>query len=294
MCPSDLEGARKQIAEADVEIARLASAIGGPLTDSLPAPRRSTQHRRHKNTVDFPVFGEAFRYYGVDLTAVDGIGSSTLLCLMSEVGTAEEFRRGFRSAEAFASWLGLCPDNRISGGRVLSAKTRKVGSRLATAMRLAAHGVAHSKSKLGEFCRRMKGRLGKAEGITATAHKLARILFAMIVGRQEYEEAKAFQVSRSSQANRLKRIQNEAAALGLQLVPPPIQQKSCEGSVARRVTKEAFCEMGVDERVGRFFRRESRPVSQWWTEEFRTPFFSMAAAPASRSLVAAPQTLGAV
>lgn len=216
------EGARKQIAEADVEIARLASAIGGPLADSLPAPRRSTQHRRHKNTVDFPVFSEAFRYYGVDLTAVDGIGSSTLLCLMSEVGTAEEFRRGFRSAEAFASWLGLCPDNRISGGRVLSAKTRKVGSRLATAMRLAAHGVAHSKSKLGEFCRRMKGRLGKAEGITATAHKLARILFAMIVGRQEYDEAKAFQVSRASQANRLKRLQNEAAALGLQLLPPPI------------------------------------------------------------------------
>jgi len=209
---------RQQIIEADAEITRLAAAIGGPSPGVLPTPGRSTQHRVHKNTVDFPVFSEAYRFYGVDLSTMDGMGSSTLMSLMSEVGTGEQFRLNFRNGDAFASWLGLCPDNRISGGRVLKAKTRNVASRLATALRLAAHGVAHSKSKIGEYCRRMKGRLGKAEGITATAHKLARIIFAMIVHRQPYDEAKAFRLSTGSRLTRLKRLQNEARTLGMQLI----------------------------------------------------------------------------
>jgi len=86
----------------------------------------------------------------------------------------------------------LCPDNWVSGGKVLKAKTRKVVSRVAAALRLAAQSLRQSENKLGEYGRRMKARLGKAEGLTATAHKLARILFAMITRRAPYDEDQAF------------------------------------------------------------------------------------------------------
>ncbi len=211
--------ARQRIEEADQEIARLCARIGGPSPGPLPPARRPHQRRAHKNSVDMPIYEEAYRFFGVDLSQVDGVGSSLMLALMSEVGTREQLKKSFRSAEAFASWLGLCPDNRISGGRILKAKTRGVQSRLAAALRLGAHGLGHSKTKLGEFCRRMKGRLGKAEGITATAHKLARILYGVIVNQKPYCETEAFRLTTSSQKNRLKRLHNEAAAIGMQLVP---------------------------------------------------------------------------
>lgn len=74
----------------------------------------------------------------------------------------------FPSSKHFASWLGLCPDNRISGGRVLSVKTRHVKHRVAHALRLAAHGLSHSRSVLGAYFRRMRAKLGPPKAITAT------------------------------------------------------------------------------------------------------------------------------
>ena len=79
---------------------------------------------------------------------------------MSELGTGPQIKSAFRSAEAFASWLGLCPDNRISGGKVLKAKTRKVLSRVAAALRRAAQSLRNSVHQLGAYGRRMKARLG--------------------------------------------------------------------------------------------------------------------------------------
>ena len=88
-----------------------------------------------------PIFEEGWRFCRGDLSAVTGVGSSVLGTLMSELGTGSQIKSAFRSAEAFASWLGLCPDNRVSGGRVLKAKTRKVVSRVAAALRLAAQSL---------------------------------------------------------------------------------------------------------------------------------------------------------
>ena len=82
----------------------------------------------------------------------------------------DDGREKFRSAEAFASWLGLCPDNRISGGRILKAGTRKVTNRIANILRMAANALSREQGRMGEYVRRFKGRLGKAEGIVAGAH----------------------------------------------------------------------------------------------------------------------------
>jgi transposase len=104
------------------------------------------------------------------LQVVPVISGGVLCVPMSELRTASNIREKFRSVEAFASWLGLCPDNRISGGRVLKAGTRKVTNRIANVLRMATNALSREQGRMGEKLRRFKGRLGKAEGIVAGAH----------------------------------------------------------------------------------------------------------------------------
>jgi len=218
-CQKRWEQCQQAMAECDGQIAQLAAAVSSESCGPLPPAQHKQQHAAHKNSLALPIYEEAWRFYGVDLSAIDGISAGTLAVLMSELGTGSQIKAAFRSSEAFASWLGLCPDNRVSGGKVLKAKTRRVASRMAAALRLAAQGVRQSQSMLGEYCRRMKARLGKAEGITATAHKLARILWAVITTRRPYEEAEAFKQTPSTKARRIHHILKQAAKFGLQLVP---------------------------------------------------------------------------
>ena len=147
------------------------------------------------------------------------VSGGVLCLLLSELGTATHIRENFRSAEAFASSLGLCPDNRVSGGRILKAGTRKVTNRISNILRMAANALSREQGRMGEFVRRYKGRLGKAEGIVVGAHKLARIIWALIVSGEPYDEAKAFAITPASQARRLKHLQNQAKALNMTLVP---------------------------------------------------------------------------
>jgi len=218
-CQARWQQLQESILECDTEIARRTAAIPG-VTDA-PLPKAPAAQRRvQKNMIAaMPVYEEAHRLLGVDLSSVPGISGGVLCVLLSELGTATHIREKFRSAEAFASWLGLCPDNRISGGRILKAGTRKVTNRIANILRMAANALSRAQGRMGEFVRRFKGRLGKAEGIVAGAHKLARIIWALIVSGQPYDEDKAFQTTPASLARRLKNLQNQAKALNMTLVP---------------------------------------------------------------------------
>ena len=207
------------IAACDEEIARRTAAIAG-VTDAPLPEAGAERHRIQKNMPSaMPVYVEAHRLLGVDLSTLPGVSGGVLCTLMSELGTADHIRQKFRSSQAFASWLGLCPDNRISGGRILKARTRKVANRVANILRLAAHALGRSKEPMGDQVRRFKGRLGKAEGITAGAHKLARILWAMITTGLPYDPAKAFKTTAASTARRIKHLHNQAQALGFKLTP---------------------------------------------------------------------------
>jgi transposase len=124
-----------------------------------------------------------YRKFGADLTAIEGIGVTTALVVLTEVGPDVS---GFKTEKHFCSWLGLCPDNRISGGKVLSSHTRRVINRASDALRMAAVTLERSQSVLGGFYRRTKGRLGAAEVITATAHRLARIVYRLIKHGEAY------------------------------------------------------------------------------------------------------------
>lgn len=133
------------------------------------------------------------RMSGVDLTRIDGIDTNSALKIISEIGT--DMSR-WKSPKHFASWLGLCPGTKISGGKLLSAKSKPVANRAAATLRMAAFTLLRSKSALGAYFRRQRSRLGAPKAITATAHKLARLVYSMLkhgtayvdIGQKQYEE----------------------------------------------------------------------------------------------------------
>lgn len=133
------------------------------------------------------------RMSGVDLSGINGINTNTALKVIAEIGI--DMSR-WKTEKHFTSWLGLCPGSKISGGKVLSSATKPVANRAAAALRMAAMTLFNSKSALGAYLRRQKSRLGAPKAITATAHKLARLVYSMLkhgtafvdAGQEQYEE----------------------------------------------------------------------------------------------------------
>lgn len=159
---------------------------------------------------------ELKRIFGVDLTKIPGIRVGIGQTLFGEIGP--DFTK-FRSASAFASWMGLCPDNDISGGKVLWVGTRKVNCRAATALRMAAQSLHHSKSALGDFYRRMRAKLGAPKAITAAAHKLARIIFHLVTARQEFDDSRFAADQLRYQKRQEAKLRARAKAMGYELIP---------------------------------------------------------------------------
>jgi len=186
--------------------------------DQHPLPPERYPHRRRKNEFHFDMRTELYRILGVDLTAIPGFNAITAHAVLAEVG--RDLSR-FRNAAAFVSWLGLCPQNKKSGGKVLSTKTRRTKNRLNSALRVAAQTLHRSQTYLGAYYRRMRARLGAPKANTAAAHKLARILFHLLTAAQPFDEnvfAADEQRRRTRMENRLRR---QAREFGFQLVALP-------------------------------------------------------------------------
>ena len=152
---------------------------------------------------------------GVDLTVIPGIEAYSALKIISEIGL--DLSR-WKSSKQFASWLGLCPGNKVSGGKRLGSKSKRTGSYAASAFRMAASTLHHSQSALGAFFRRLKFRLGAPKATTATAHKLAVILFNMIKNRVEYVETGADYYEIQYREKLIKSLNARAKTLGFNLV----------------------------------------------------------------------------
>jgi hypothetical protein len=127
----------------------------------------------------------------------------------------------FATEKHFCSWLGLCPDNRISGGKVLSNRTRRVVNRASDAFRMAATTLERSQSALGGYYRRMKARLGAAEAITAIAHKLARIIYRLIKYGEAYVRQGIQDYEAKFKSRKLAALKKNAHNMGFQLVQTP-------------------------------------------------------------------------
>ena len=152
----------------------------------------------------------------MDLTRIDGVDGFTALKVVSEVGTD---MTKWKSAKHCASWLGLSPNNRVTGGKVIGSKTKPSANRAAAALRLAANALHRSDSALGAFLRRKKAQLGAPKAITATAHKLARIIYSMLRYGQQYVDAGAEYYDSQYRQRAFRAAKRRAAQLGYQLVP---------------------------------------------------------------------------
>jgi transposase len=204
------------IGDCDREIRRSLDTFQPPGTPADSDANHRPESEKRPTSADAGLRTELKRVFGVDLTKIPGIRTGIAQMLSGEIGP--DFTK-FRSASAFASWMGLCPDNDISGGKVLWVGTRKVKCRAATSLRMAAQSLHHSKSGLGDFYRRMRAKLGAPKAITAAAHKLARIIFHLVTTRQEFDDTRFAADQLRYTKRQESKLRAKALALGFQLMP---------------------------------------------------------------------------
>ena len=206
-CERQIEGCDRAI-EAHVRELTATVAAPGP----LPAARAARQRIE-------PAFDvRAVLHHltgGVDLTQIDGIGAYTALKLVAEIGT--DMRR-WPSAQHFTSWLTLAPKNKVSGGKLLSSQTQPSANRAATAFRLAAASLGRTQTALGAFYRRLAARTGKPQAVTATARKLAVLVYHVLRGDFVYRDPGAEGYDAQQRARHLRQLRQRATRLGFALV----------------------------------------------------------------------------
>lgn len=204
---------RGQVEECDGEIETYMATLA-PGKQAPESPRKS-RPRPRKNQPHFDLALELHRIAGVDLTRIEGIDALTAQTVITECGL--DMSR-FPTEKHFASWLGLCPNNRKTGGVTRSTRTRKVPSRAATALRIAAQALSASRSGLGAFLRSLRWRIGAAKAITATAHKLARIVYRLLKYGQPYVTQGADLYNAQQHERRIQSLRRNADSLGFALV----------------------------------------------------------------------------
>lgn len=209
----------QQIAAVDAEMEAMYAKMAeyGPPNESgvsRTAPPEPQRQKRRKNQAHFDLASALYRMVGVDLTQIDGIDALTAQVVLTEIGMDMS---KWRTEKHFTSWLGLSPNNEITGGKVKRRRTRKTDNRANHALRLAAQSLARSDSALGAFYRRIKARHGAPKAVVATAHKLARIIYHMLKHRVDYHDPGANQYLAQQRDRAVKRLQRQAARLGFRL-----------------------------------------------------------------------------
>jgi len=216
---------QQEIVKCDQEMERLVGVFP-PRVDleHRPLPPDGKRHRNAKKNrrklgrseTGFDVRTEAYKLFGVDATQIPGLEMS-VLPLFSEVG--RDLSHKWPTSAHFASWLGLCPDNDISGGRVLWKGARHVHNRAGQIFRMAAYALHRSPTPLGTYLRRMKAKLGPKAATTATAHKIAVIFYTLVTKQVEYDETLWAQRDLQREKRLEDKIKRQARQLGYRLVP---------------------------------------------------------------------------
>lgn len=207
---------QRQIADCDREIKTLLASFDSATKDHpLPPPHDTKPSTSRRLDPAFNLHHELCRVTGVDLTKINGIDATTALKVISEIGL--DMTR-WRSEKHFTSWLGLSPGSKITGGKRLSGKTKPIVNRAAMALRMAASSLYKSSCALGAYYRRMKARLGAPKAITATAHKLARLIYSMLKYGTEYTDVGQDYYEQSYKSRVIKNLKKRAQQLGYELV----------------------------------------------------------------------------
>jgi transposase len=203
-----------RVDECDAKIQEvLAVLIAEKASPSAPLPK--ARHRTvQPNAVSFDVRPILYQLAGVDLTQIHGLGPYLALRLIAECGV--DLSR-WRSAKHFTSWLTLAPGSKISGGKVLSAHTRKTSNRVVAHLRLAAVTVGRTNTALGAFYRRLAARIGKAKAVTATARKIAVLFYNAMRYGLDYQDPGADHYERKYRERVIKQLHRRAAEFGFTL-----------------------------------------------------------------------------
>ncbi len=177
---------------------------------SSPSPKAGS------NSPKFDMRNHLYKICGVDLTEIDGIKGYGALQIIAEIGTDMSL---WPTEKHFASWLCLCPGNKKTGGRLVSGKSRANANRAASVLRMAAQSLGRSDCALGAFYRRMKSRLGAPKAITATAHKIAKIVYNMLKYGKQYVDIGAEYYENEYRQRVLKNLSKRASQFNMNLVP---------------------------------------------------------------------------
>jgi len=207
----------RQIQECDAEMEAMYAAL--PLSDPesrAPSPPEPKGGKPRKNQANYDLATTLYELVGVDLTAIDGIDALTAQTIITEIGLDVS---AWPTVKHFTSWLGLAPHNDISGGKVLRTRTKKTKNKANLAFRLAAQSLHRSQSAVGAFYRRMKSRHGPAKATTATAHKLARMVYFMLKNRTDYVDPGVTYYEQQYRDRTIRNLKRKAASLGMELVP---------------------------------------------------------------------------
>ena len=209
---------KAQIETCDHRLEDAVGALTVRVNDDLPPlPKARIKGKRH-NAPSFDVRAALYGVLGTDLTQIHGLGPSLALKLVAECGTD---LRAWRSAKHFTSWLCLAPGNKISGGKLLSSRTRRSSSRAAALLRLAAVTIGRSDTALGAFFRRLSARIGKQKAVTATARKIAVLFYNAVRHGMTYQDQGAAAYDGRHRQRVLSNLQRRAKTLGFALAPIP-------------------------------------------------------------------------
>ena len=206
---------QQQILVCDAEIESLLHTLAAKQRSPkapLPAPRR--KRRFCDNEPRFEIRDPLYRLAGADLTQIDSIGPYTALKLIAEIGT--DMSR-WPTYKHFTSWLTLAPKNKITGGRLINSKTQPSANRAATVLRMCAMVVGRTSTALGAYYRRIAYRIGKPKANTATARKLAILVYRTLKGDLEYNDPGVQAYEEQHRARTLRNLRNRARQLGFGL-----------------------------------------------------------------------------
>jgi transposase len=210
---------QKRIVECDQQLQKQLTSLTGVTPPGIGQTQKpKSKPAAAKNAPRFDLGSELQRATGVDLTRIDGIDVMVAQTLVSEVGL--DMSR-WKTESHFASWLGLSPDNRITGDKVVRRGTRRVVNRAATALRQAANTLLRSRSYLGAQYRRFRTKLGAPKAVTAMAHRLARLVYRMLKYGQAYVDKGTEYYEERFRQQQIQLLRKRAAKLGLQLAEIP-------------------------------------------------------------------------
>jgi len=211
-----------KIAACDGKIEKCLERFAPQADPEKVASHRATSKRKKvsANAPKFDLQGHLYRMTGRDYTRINGINVLTVHTIISEVGLDIS---QFPTTKQFSSWLGLCPNPRISAGRIKSSRTRKVVNRAANAFRMAAQAVRRTKSALGAYYRRIQARLGAPKAITATAHKIARIFYSIWKHGDEFHDIGELKYEEKYRERVLKNMKKRGKQMGFEVILKPLQ-----------------------------------------------------------------------